>query len=70
MSVAYKVVQSRSGQNHGATIIEDSVSQKRLGVAHWDPARGQFAFQSDNNDLVLSAADQTAIVAILNGLSR
>ncbi len=70
MSVAYKVVQSRAGQNHGATIIEDSLSQKRIGVAHWDPARNNFAFQSDNNDIVLSAADAASIVVILNSLSR
>jgi hypothetical protein len=57
-------------QNHGATIIEDSVSQKRFGVAHWDPARGQFAFSADNNDIVLNAADAAAIVVILSSLSR
>ena len=44
--------------------------QKRLAVAFWDPARGQFAFAPDNQDFVLSAADQTALLAILNGLSR
>jgi hypothetical protein len=70
MSVAYKVVQSRAGQNYGATIIEDNVSQKRIGVAQFDIARNQFAFIPDNNDIVLSAADAAAIVVILNSLSR
>jgi hypothetical protein len=70
MAVTYKVVQQHTGGNHGAIFIEDIVSQRRLGTAVYDPARNQFAFSSDNNDLVLSSADQTAIVAILNSLSR
>ncbi len=65
-------------QNHPATSGGNPRSNSvsliypyiELGIACWDPARGQFAFSPFNNDLVLSAADQTAIVAILNGLSR
>jgi hypothetical protein len=70
MSVAYKILQEHPGGNHSALIVTDLRSCNRLGIAYWDPARGQFAFSPDNQDLVLSAADQTALVTILNGLSR
>lgn len=70
MAVTYKTAQQHSGGNHSAVFIEDSASQRRLGIAVWDPARMQFAFSPDNNDLVLSAADAAAIVAILNSLTR
>lgn len=70
MAVTYRVSQTRNGGIHGATIIEDNVSQKRIGVAQFDIARNQFAFIPDNNDLVLSAADQASLVAILNALSK
>ena len=51
-------------------LSRDNVSQKRIGVAQFDIARNQFAFIPDNNDLVLSAADQASLVAILNALSK
>ena len=70
MAVTYKVTQQHSGGNHSAIFLEDSTSQKKIGIAVWDPARAQFAFNPDNQDIALSAADQTAIVAILNSLSR
>jgi hypothetical protein len=70
MAVTYRVFQTHNGGNHGATIIEDNVSQKRIGIVQFDPARNQFAFNPDNNDLVLSAVDQASLVAILNSLSK
>lgn len=70
MAVTYIIKQQTSGGNHSAVIVEDLRSQKRLGFAFWDPARGQFAFAPDNENLVLSATDQTALVAILNSLSK
>ena len=70
MAVTYKISQQHSGGNHSAVLIEDSVSQRRLGVAFFDPARNQFAFSPDNQDLVLSAPDAATIVTILNSLSR
>jgi hypothetical protein len=62
-----RTIQQHSGGNHSAVILDRDV---RLGLAVWDPARGQFAFSPDNNDLVLSAADAGAITTILNGLSK
>jgi hypothetical protein len=70
MAVTYHILQQKSGGNHSAIFIEDPVSQKKIGVAVYDPARAQFSFVPDSHDIVLSAADQAAIVAILNGLSR
>ena len=70
MALTYKIIQSNSGGVHSALIISDNFAQTRVGVAHWDPARGNFAFSPDNPNLVLSSADQGALVSILNGLSR
>lgn len=67
-NIVSKTVQQHSGGNHSA-IIENDAHQP-IGVAHWDPARSQFAFMPYNVDLTLSAADAAAIVVILNGLSR
>ena len=69
MSISARTTQQHSGGTHGAILYRD-LNNVEFGIACWDPARGQFAFSPFNNDLVLSAADQTAIVAILNGLSR
>ena len=69
MSISVRTTQQRSGGNHGAILYRD-LNNVELGVAVWDPARGEFAFSPFNNDLVLSASDLTAIVAILNSLSR
>jgi hypothetical protein len=70
MAVTYKTMQQRSGVPHSAVFLEDNVSQRQIGVAVWDPARSQFCFHADPQDIVLSAADQAAIVTILNGLSK
>ena len=60
-------VQQHGGGNHSAVILDRDM---RLGLAIYDPARGQFAFMPDTHDLVLSAADAAAITTILNGLSK
>lgn len=67
-NINVKSVQSVSGGNHSAIIENDA--HVAIGVAHWDPARGQFAFMPVNPNLVLSTADATSITTILNGLSR
>jgi hypothetical protein len=71
MALTHKIIQQRAGTNHSAVFIEDNfVSQKRIGVAVYDPVRSQFAFSLADHDIVLSAADQSAILAILNSLQR
>lgn len=59
----------KAGANHSCEIFRD-LNSERLGVGVWDPARQQFAFFPDDQGLVLSTADATSIVSILNGLSR
>jgi hypothetical protein len=70
MAVTYRNLQQKSGGIHHAIFIEDNVSQKKIGEAVYDPARGQFAFIPADHDIVLSAADKASIVTILNGLSQ
>jgi len=69
MPITLKIKQMHSGGNHSAILYRD-VNNVELGVAVWDPARGQFAFSPFDNDLVLSSSDQTTIVNLLNGLGR
>lgn len=70
MSVTYRITQQHSGGNHDAIFIEDNVSQRKIGNAVYDPARGQFAFIPVDHDIVLSTADTATIVSILNSLSK
>lgn len=75
MAVRATTVQQHPGGNHSAIItasagVGASDGNLVLGKAVWDPARAQFAFIPDNQDLVLSAADQAIIVATLNSMSR
>ena len=70
-----KTQQQHNGGNHSAIIARSAGASSNsgeipLGIAVWDPARGQFAFHPTNQDIVLSTAEQVEIVAILNGLSR
>ena len=70
MAITYRILQQKSGGAHHATFIEDVVSQRKIGEAVFDTARGQFAFIPMDHDVVLSAADAASIVTILNGLSK
>lgn len=70
-----KVKQQKLGGNHSAVIARSAGASSghgeiNLGQAVWDPARGQFSFIPADHDVVLSAAEQTEIVNILNSLSR
>jgi hypothetical protein len=67
MDLTVRNVQQHSGGNHSAVVLD---RDKRIGLAIYDSARGQFCFRPDDHDIVLSAADQAAIVATLNSLSR
>jgi len=69
MPITVKTKQMHSGGNHSAVVLRD-INGVDLGQAVYDPARGQFAFIPSDHDVVLSAADQTAIVNLLNSLSR
>ena len=67
--------EQHSGGNHSAIIARSAGASSNsgeipLGIAVWDPARGQFAFHPNNQDVALSSAEQTEIVGILNSLSR
>lgn len=75
MAIRATTVQQHPGGNHSAVITQSVGAGANdgalvLGKAVWDPARAQFAFLPDNQDLVLSAADQASIVAALNSMSR
>ena len=70
-----KSEQQKTGGNHSSVIARSAGASSGngeipLGRAVYDPARAQFAFIPDLYDVVLTAAEQTEIVAILNGLSR
>lgn len=70
-----KTQQQHLGGNHSALIARSAGASSGngeipLGRAVWDPARAQFAFVPDSHDVVLTSAEQTEIVGILNGLSR
>lgn len=61
----------QSGGVHYYVIYNDVAGQSnRIGQAIFDPARAQYAFLPDVHALVLTSAQQTAIVAVLNGLSK
>lgn len=75
MAFVTKSKQQHTGGNHSAIIVRSngastSSGEIPIGQAIWDLARAQFAFIPNNQDIVLSAAEQTEIVAILNGLTR
>jgi len=70
-----KTQQQKLGGNHSAIIarsagVGSGNGEIPLGKAVYDPARNQFAFHPDNQDIVLSSAEQTEILAILNSLSK
>jgi len=63
-----KTKQMHSGGNHSYSITRDNYVE--IGQAIYDSARGQYAFVATDHDLVLTSAEKTSIVAILNGLSQ
>lgn len=69
MAITAHVVQQKTGGNHSAVINRESHSTP-IGTAVWDPARAQFAFIPTDHNIVLTAAEMTSLVSILNGLSK
>ena len=69
MPITLKIKQMHSGGNHSDTILQD-LNGVVLGQAVYDPARAQFAFVPDNQDIQLNTNDQTTIVNLLNSMSR
>ena len=70
-----KAQQQKTGGNHSALIVRNAGAGTNsgaitLGTAIYDPARAQFAFVAQNHDLVLTSAEQTELVGILNSLTR
>ena len=69
MAIYLRTTPQHAGGNHAGLIYRDT-NGVELGIAVWDPARNQFCFHATPEDQVLSAADQTAILALLNGMTR
>jgi len=69
MPIILRTTQQHSGGNHAGILYRDT-NGVELGTAVWDPARGQFCFHPTPEDQPLTAGDQTAIVALLNSMTR
>lgn len=67
MAITARGGQTQHGGNKVHIIVRDFST---IGKAIYDPARAQFAFVPDNVNGVLSAAELSTIVGILNVLPR
>lgn len=70
MAITAHVTQQKAGGNHSAVINREATGASPIGTAVWDPARAQFAFIPADHNVVLTAAEMTSIISILNGLSK
>jgi hypothetical protein len=70
MSLSLRTTQQKTGGNHAGIIYRGDSNGVELGVVVWDPARLQFCFHATPEDQPLTAADQAAIVALLNSMTR